>query len=161
VLMLKACYSRLSLFEVCVRSTSGRGSQKVLHLGSQLYMPVDNSTHFSPNLISKILSELVDPLRILRPRPEEEVLLKATIILNPDIQGLTPHASSQISHLRESIQELLFYFLKGLDSAQHPVLRFGRLLLMISTISVWSLLLEIDIHGALSLRARIKCWTNC
>uniref|UniRef100_A0A915PJ45 NR LBD domain-containing protein n=1 Tax=Setaria digitata TaxID=48799 RepID=A0A915PJ45_9BILA len=92
--------------------------------------------HLSNGLVDRILDELVLPFRMLKLSDEEVVLMKAIVMLNPQLKGLSRYAATQISDLRDRIQETLYQVVRETRPTVVPSSRFGNLLLHFSSIMV-------------------------
>ncbi|OZC10256.1 Ligand-binding domain of nuclear hormone receptor [Onchocerca flexuosa] len=144
VALLKSCYSPLTIFNFSTRTAQNTDNPNLLYLCSFSYMPrklpleCTQTNQLSNDLIDRILNELVAPLRKLKLEEEEVVLLKAIIVLNPNLKGLSVIAQQVVSDFRDRIQEALFQVIKELNSIYTATARFGNLLLLLPTIMTLS-----------------------
>uniref|UniRef100_A0A8R1TTW3 Nuclear hormone receptor family member nhr-31 n=1 Tax=Onchocerca volvulus TaxID=6282 RepID=A0A8R1TTW3_ONCVO len=144
VALVKSCYSPLTIFNFSTRTVQNTDNPNLLYLYSFSHMPrklpleFPQTNQLSDDLIDRILNELVAPLRKLKLEEEEVVLLKAIIVLNPSVKGLSVAAQQVVSDFRDRIQEVLFQVIKELNSTYTATARFGNLLLLLPTIMTLS-----------------------
>ncbi|CAJ0959207.1 unnamed protein product, partial [Mesorhabditis belari] len=88
---------------------------------------------FATEVVRRLISEVVAPLRRLEPSDAEFVLLKAIIALNPDATGICNAASSSLREKRDDLQNLLLKTIKKSRPKNNtqPGSHFGNLLLLI------------------------------
>ncbi|GMR46696.1 hypothetical protein PMAYCL1PPCAC_16891, partial [Pristionchus mayeri] len=140
VTLVKQCYSPLTIFNFSVRTAQNTLDKDILCLAGRYYVPrilppeFNEQNQLSNNLIDRCLHELVGPLRKLNLREEEIVPLKAIIILDPNVKGLSPVTAKQIEILREKVQDLLFQ-VAGQTQGQSASARFGNLLMLLPTVA--------------------------
>ncbi|VDN45831.1 unnamed protein product [Gongylonema pulchrum] len=92
--------------------------------------------HQFSGIVDRTIDELVEPLRALKLTDEEAALLKAVIVLNPNLKGLSFDATIQIGELRDRVQETLYQVARETHPAVAPASRFGNLLLLFPSITV-------------------------
>ncbi|CAG9531669.1 unnamed protein product [Cercopithifilaria johnstoni] len=144
VALVKSCYSSLTIFNFSTRTAQNANNPDILCLCSFSYVPrklplkFTRTNQLSDDLVNRTLNELVVPLRKLKLKEEEAVLLKAVIILNPNAKGLSVSAQQVVSDLRDRVQEVLFEVIKELYPTYTATARFGNLLLLLPTIMTLS-----------------------
>ncbi|VDO61753.1 unnamed protein product [Haemonchus placei] len=90
--------------------------------------------HFANRLAERSIDELISPFRRMNIKEEEAALLKAIIIANPYIQGLSSEASEAIADLRDRLQETLYHVVRETHPKEVASARFGNLLLFIPSV---------------------------
>ena len=68
----------------------------------------------------------------------EYVILKAIIALDCHATHLSQETSNMLMVARESVQNALYLYLQGQYSSMQAITRFGRLLMLVSQVSVSS-----------------------
>ncbi|VDM60618.1 unnamed protein product [Angiostrongylus costaricensis] len=90
--------------------------------------------HFANRLAERAIDELISPFRRINIKDEEAALLKAIIIANPYIKGLTSEAGEAIADLRDRVQETLYHVVREMHPKDIASSRFGNLLLFIPSV---------------------------
>jgi len=83
------------------------------------------------SLISRIMDELMAPLRRMNVEQAEFVTLKALLLLQPDISGLTVMSRDRIRDSRDSFMRALFGYLCSRSNAADASVRQGSLLMLV------------------------------
>ncbi|WKX95944.1 hypothetical protein Q1695_012416 [Nippostrongylus brasiliensis] len=90
--------------------------------------------HFGNRLAERSIDELISPFRRMNIKDEEAALMKAIVIANPYIKGLSSEASEAIADLRDRIQETLYHVVRETHPKEVASSRFGNLLLFIPSV---------------------------
>ncbi|KIH50772.1 Ligand-binding domain of nuclear hormone receptor [Ancylostoma duodenale] len=90
--------------------------------------------HFGNRLAERSLDELISPFRRMNIKEEEAALIKAIIIANPYIKGLSAEASEAIADMRDRIQETLYHVVRETHPKEVASSRFGNLLLFLPSV---------------------------
>ncbi|KAK6732543.1 hypothetical protein RB195_016735 [Necator americanus] len=90
--------------------------------------------HFGNRLAERSLDELISPFRRMNIKEEESALIKAIILTNPYIKGLSAEASEAIADMRDRIQETLYHVVRETHPKEVASSRFGNLLLFIPSV---------------------------
>ncbi|KAK5972964.1 Nuclear hormone receptor family member nhr-14 [Trichostrongylus colubriformis] len=96
-----------------------------------------SASHASPivTVLSRILEELLSPLRRLRADQAEFSCLKALLLLNPDVVGLSSQARDMIREARDALLKALYSYLNQSFSVVDASLRVSSLLLIIPSLT--------------------------
>jgi hypothetical protein len=112
--LLKHCTSAFGLLQTLQRSMSSAH----IVLPNETYLSL--TTTYAPevsSVISRILDELLTPLRRINVERSEFACLKAFILLQPDICGLSVTTRDRIRESRDSFTRALFTHM----SSNHPI----------------------------------------
>ncbi|VDO20090.1 unnamed protein product [Haemonchus placei] len=85
-------------------------------------------------VLSRVLEELLNPLRRLRADQAEFSCLKALLLLNPDVVGLSSQARDMIRESRDALLKALYSYLNQSFSVIDASLRVSSLLLIIPSL---------------------------
>ncbi|CAJ0962407.1 unnamed protein product, partial [Mesorhabditis belari] len=133
VLILKACSGSFALLGTVQRSIS------VPHL----ILPNDQVLSVSPMLpselvaaLTRILDELLTPLRRLHIEQAEFCCLKALLLLNPDVSGVSMETKGKLRDARDGLLRAFFTYLSQTHSAVDASLRVSSLLMVIPSLQL-------------------------
>lgn len=79
--------------------------------------------------VSRLLDELLTPLRRMNVEKAELSALKALILLNPDITGISAPSRDKLREARDGVLRALFIYLCHIKSAADASVRLSNLLL--------------------------------
>uniref|UniRef100_A0A914X2C1 Uncharacterized protein n=1 Tax=Plectus sambesii TaxID=2011161 RepID=A0A914X2C1_9BILA len=142
IALVKAGFSPLFMFNLAAYTAQKDSGNEILCLSCGSYVPrvlppqFTETNHLANNLIGRMIDELVVPIRKMNLSEQEIVAVKAIIMLNPEVKGISPSTSKAIAQLRDRAQETLFHVVSGLHPNISPSSRFGNLLLLLPTLSV-------------------------
>ncbi|KAJ1361239.1 hypothetical protein KIN20_020441 [Parelaphostrongylus tenuis] len=137
----KHCFTPLMVFNFSVstaKSTKQPDIVCVCHSGylkQDICMQWNEPYHFANRLAERSIDELISPFRRINIKDEKAALLKAIIIANPYIKGLTSETSEAIVDLRDRIQETLYHVVREMHPKEVSSSRFGNLLLFIPSVA--------------------------
>ncbi|KJH51404.1 zinc finger, C4 type [Dictyocaulus viviparus] len=140
VLTVKHCFAPLMVFNFSVITAKNTKQSDIVCVCNFGYVKRDVSLrwnepyHFANRLAEKAIDELVDPFRRMNIKDEEAALLKAILIANPYIKGLTAEAGEAIADMRDRIQEALYHVVREMHPKEVASSRFGNLLLFIPSV---------------------------
>ncbi|CAJ0569877.1 unnamed protein product, partial [Mesorhabditis spiculigera] len=133
VALLKETAGPFSLLQTIQRSIA------VPHL----VLPNDQILSVSPlhpadllQALTKILDEVLSPLRRLHIEQAEFCCLKALMLLNPDVSGISLETKSRLRDGRDTVVRTLFTYLSQTQSPVDANLRISSLLMVIPSIQV-------------------------
>ncbi|VDK66713.1 unnamed protein product [Onchocerca ochengi] len=131
VLLLKHCSPAFSLLHTVQRSLSS----------THIVLPNDTVLTLTPfhypdlvAVISRILDELLTPLRRINVEKAEMSALKALVLLHPDVTGLTITSREKLREARDGVLRALFTYLKQILSPDDISVRLSNLLLIIPSL---------------------------
>ncbi|VDO26980.1 unnamed protein product [Onchocerca flexuosa] len=131
VLLLKHCSPAFSLLHTVQRSLSS----------THIVLPNDTVLTLTPfhypdlvAVISRILDELLTPLRRINVEKAEMSALKALVLLHPDVTGLTITSREKLREARDGVLRALFTYLKQILSPDDTSVRLSNLLLIIPSL---------------------------
>ncbi|KAI6223032.1 Nuclear hormone receptor family member nhr-5 [Aphelenchoides fujianensis] len=137
IMLVKSCFGPLMLFKNAARTALVTKDENILCVCNFAYVPRDmtkafnDAYHLDNGLVSRMLDELVSPMRKIAITEEELVCLSAIIVLNPMARDISAEGAEKISALRNRVQDTLFQYLKESHPEATPVQRFGTLLLYV------------------------------
>lgn len=113
-------------------------------LPNDSYLSLSNMYHADISaVISRILDELLSPLRRLGVECSEFACLKALVLLQPDVSGLSVTSRDRIRESRDSFLRALFTYLNQSRSAPDASVRQSNLLMIVpSLFSIGQVVLE-------------------
>lgn len=131
VLLLKHCSAAFSLLHTIQRSLCS----------THIVLPNDTfltlaSLH-NPDLVSavsRILDELLAPLRRINVEKAEVSALKALVLLHPDVMGLTITSREKLREARDGVLRALFTYLSQMLVPGDTSVRLSNLLLVIPSL---------------------------
>lgn len=85
-------------------------------------------------IVSRILDELLTPLRRINVEKAEIAALKALVLLHPDITSLTIVSREKLREARDGVLRALFTYIKQLLSPGDTSVRLSNLLLIIPSL---------------------------
>ncbi|KAK6113316.1 Zinc finger C4 type (two domains) family protein [Brugia pahangi] len=131
VLLLKHCSPAFSLLHTVQRSLSS----------THIVLPNDTVLTLTPfhypdlvAIVSRILDELLTPLRRINVEKAEVSALKALVLLHPDVTGLTIVSREKLREARDGVLRALFTYLKQILSPGDTSVRLSNLLLIIPSL---------------------------
>uniref|UniRef100_A0A0R3RIA5 NR LBD domain-containing protein n=1 Tax=Elaeophora elaphi TaxID=1147741 RepID=A0A0R3RIA5_9BILA len=131
VLLLKHCSQAFSLLHTVQRSLSS----------THIVLPNDTLLTLTPfhypdlvAIVSRILDELLTPLRRMNIEKAEISALKALVLLHPDVTGLTIASREKLREARDGVLRALFTYLKQILSPGDTSVRLSNLLLIIPSL---------------------------
>lgn len=138
IALLRTCCSALILLELGVHGVGRPETQ--IPLCNNTFL----QTHALPPANSFISWKTLQSLskwshRELKPlclKPNEIVLLKALVVLNPDAAGLSPEGETAVRLLRQRVHSALFQLSAETMDAVHAASRFATILLLLSQLSL-------------------------
>ncbi|KAE9420360.1 hypothetical protein Angca_004910, partial [Angiostrongylus cantonensis] len=142
VATVKHCFTPLMVFNFSVITAKNTKQPDIVcvcnsgHLKQDICMRWNEPYHFANRLAERAIDELISPFRRINIRDEEAALLKAIIIANPYIKGLTSEAGEAIADLRDRIQETLYHVVREMHPKDIASSRFGNLLLFIPSVMI-------------------------
>ncbi|CAO4386645.1 unnamed protein product [Caenorhabditis nigoni] len=93
--------------------------------------------------LTRIIDELLTPLRRLRTDHAEFSCLKALLLLNPDVVGISNSTRDKIRDARDQLLKALFAYMSNTQNSIEASLRVSSLLMIVpSLISVSSMIME-------------------
>ncbi|ULT84028.1 hypothetical protein L3Y34_012982 [Caenorhabditis briggsae] len=93
--------------------------------------------------LTRIIDELLTPLRRLRTDHAEFSCLKALLLLNPDVVGISSSTRDKIRDARDQLLKALFAYMSNTQNSIEASLRVSSLLMIVpSLISVSSMIME-------------------
>ncbi|CAI4232872.1 unnamed protein product [Auanema sp. JU1783] len=138
--MVRHAYAPLMVFNFSSNTARNCKKNDLIYLCSHGYVPRDccqkwtEPFHFANNLAPQALDDLIIPLRKMNMKEEEAALLKAIIILNPNLKCLSLEASEAIADMRDRVQETLYYVVRETHPKEVASSRFGNLLLFVPNV---------------------------
>ncbi|CAG9536830.1 unnamed protein product [Cercopithifilaria johnstoni] len=131
VLLLKHCSQAFSLLHTVQRSLSS----------THIVLPNDTLLTLTPfhypdlvAIVSRIMDELLTPLRRINVEKAEVSALKALVLLHPDITGLTITSREKLREARDGVLRALFTYIKQILSPGDTSVRLSNLLLIIPSL---------------------------
>uniref|UniRef100_A0AAF5PM76 Nuclear hormone receptor family member nhr-14 n=2 Tax=Wuchereria bancrofti TaxID=6293 RepID=A0AAF5PM76_WUCBA len=131
VLLLKHCSPAFSLLHTVQRSLPS----------THIVLPNDTVLTLTPfhypdlvAIVSRILDELLTPLRRINVEKAEVSALKALVLLHPDVTGLTIVSREKLREARDGVLRALFTYLKQILSPGDTSVRLSNLLLIIPSL---------------------------
>ncbi|KAH7729146.1 Nuclear hormone receptor family member nhr-14 [Aphelenchoides avenae] len=138
--LLKHCSAAFSLLNTMQRSMAS--AHIVLPNDAYLSLSSMYSADIS-GVVSRILDELLSPLRRLGVECSEFACLKALVLLQPDVSGLSVTSRDRIRESRDSFLRALFTYLHQSRSAPDASVRQSNLLMIVpSLFSIGQTVLE-------------------
>lgn len=128
VLLLKHCSSAFSLLHTVQRSLCSTH----LILPNDTLLPIA-SVHSSNlvSIVSRIIDELLLPLRRINVEKAELSTLKALVLLHPDVMGLNATSREKLREARDGVLRALFTYLSQILTHGDTSVRLSNLLLVI------------------------------
>ena len=129
--LLKHCTSAFGLLQTLQRSMSSAH----IVLPNETYLSL--TTTYSPEvstIISRILDELLTPLRRINVERSEFACLKAFILLQPDICGLSVTTRERIRESRDSFTRALFTHMSHTHSVSDAAVRLSSLQMILPSL---------------------------
>lgn len=159
LLMIKSSYAPLAIFSFSAFTSKNTTDTNLVCLCNYGCVPrdvdilYDDPYHLTNKIIQRSLDELVEPFRIFNFTDEEIILMKAIIVLNPHIKGLTPETAEVIADFRDRVHETLYHIIQETHPRTVASSRFGNMLLFIPTVLMlgnvmYDNLKMIEVHGA-------------
>lgn len=131
ILLLKHCSPAFSLLHTIQRSLSS----------THIVLPNDTILALTPfhypefvSAVSRILDELLTPLRRINAEKAELSALKALVLLHPDVMGLTVTSREKLREARDGILRALFIYLSQMLAFGDASVRLSNLLLIIPSL---------------------------
>uniref|UniRef100_A0A915PJL3 Nuclear hormone receptor family member nhr-14 n=1 Tax=Setaria digitata TaxID=48799 RepID=A0A915PJL3_9BILA len=131
VLLLKHCSPAFSLLYTVQRSLSS----------THIVLPNDTVLALTPfhypdliATVSRILDELLTPLRRINVEKAEISALKALVLLHPDVTGLSITSREKLREARDGVLRALFTYLKQILAPGDTSVRLSNLLLVIPSL---------------------------
>lgn len=128
---MKHCSSAFSLLHTVQRSLSS----------THIVLPNDTILTLTPfhypdlvAIVSRILDELLTPLRRINVEKAEVSALKALVLLHPDVTGLTITSREKLREARDGVLRALFTYFKQILSPGDTSVRLSNLLLIIPSL---------------------------
>ncbi|XGW12240.1 hypothetical protein V3C99_013158 [Haemonchus contortus] len=140
VATVKHCFAPLMVFGYSVVTAKNTKQPDIVcvcnfgHVKRDCCLRWTEPYHFANRLAERSIDELISPFRRMNIKEEEAALLKAIIIANPYIQGLSSEASEAIADLRDRLQETLYHVVRETHPKEVASARFGNLLLFIPSV---------------------------
>ncbi|EYB84513.1 hypothetical protein Y032_0315g2276 [Ancylostoma ceylanicum] len=140
VATVKHCFAPLMVFCYSVVTAKSTKQQDIVSLCNFGHVKRDCGVlwnepyHFGNRLAERSLDELISPFRRMNIKEEEAALIKAIIIANPYIKGLSAEASEAIADMRDRIQETLYHVVRETHPKEVASSRFGNLLLFLPSV---------------------------
>ncbi|KHJ97371.1 zinc finger, C4 type [Oesophagostomum dentatum] len=140
IVTVKHCFAPLMVFCFSVITAKNTNKHDIVTLCNYGYVRRDCDVrwnepyHFGNRLAERALDELISPFRRMNIKEEEAALMKAIIIANPYIKGLSVEASETIADMRDRIQETLYHVVRETHPKEVASSRFGNLLLFIPSV---------------------------
>jgi hypothetical protein len=139
VALLRNSYGPLTIFEVTVGTVKATNDSSLLCLPTGITVSKNeelvSNSFMSQKLVMNILDTLRKMLVELHLSQEEEVMLKAIIVLNSEISELSTEAKRVIGEFRDRVHNCLYQCCAEADSA-HAAMRFAKLLHVIPKITL-------------------------
>uniref|UniRef100_A0A0N5C8Y0 Nuclear receptor domain-containing protein n=1 Tax=Strongyloides papillosus TaxID=174720 RepID=A0A0N5C8Y0_STREA len=159
LLMIKSSYAPLAIFSFSAFTSRTTKDANLVCLCNYGCVPrdvdilYDDPYHLANKIIQRSLDELVEPFRSFNFTDEEIILMKAIIVLNPHIKGLTTETAEVIADFRDRVHETLYHIIQETHPRTVASSRFGNMLLFIPTVLLlgnvmYDNLKMIEIHGA-------------
>ncbi|VDM37070.1 unnamed protein product [Toxocara canis] len=128
VLLLKHCSAAFSLLHTVQRSLC---SPHIV-LPDDTYLSL-TSLHSSDlvSAISRILDELLSPLRRINVEKAELAALKSLMLLHPDVTGLSASSRDKLREARDGVLRALFNYLCQIFSPADASVRLSNLLMIV------------------------------
>lgn len=136
---MRQCYAPLTIFDIIIGTLSATKDENLLCLPTGITLSrneelVQNS-FMSQKLISNIMNTLCRTIDSIEMTETEVCLLKAVILLNQEVPGLTSQTALAIGRLRDKLHGTLYQ-----NCAQTPAesstIRFARLLHILPKLTV-------------------------
>ncbi|KAL3990902.1 Zinc finger C4 type (two domains) family protein [Acanthocheilonema viteae] len=131
VLLLKHCSQAFSLLHTVQRSLSS----------THIVLPNDTLLTLTPfhypdlvAIVSRIMDELLTPLRRINVEKAEISALKALVLLHPDVTGLTISSREKLREARDGVLRALFTYIKQILPSGDTSVRLSNLLLIIPSL---------------------------
>ncbi|KAK5971263.1 Ligand-binding domain of nuclear hormone receptor, partial [Trichostrongylus colubriformis] len=140
VATVKHCFAPLMVFAFSVVTAKNTKQPDIVcvcnfgHVKRDCCLRWTEPYHFANRLAERSIDELISPFRRMNIKEEEAALMKAIIIANPYIQGLSSEASEAIADLRDRLQETLYHVVRETHPKEVASSRFGNLLLFIPSV---------------------------
>uniref|UniRef100_A0A0K0F2I5 Protein ultraspiracle (inferred by orthology to a D. melanogaster protein) n=1 Tax=Strongyloides venezuelensis TaxID=75913 RepID=A0A0K0F2I5_STRVS len=159
LLMIKSSYAPLAIFSFSAFTSRSTKDTNLVCLCNYGCVPrdvdilYDDPYHLANKIIQRSLDELVEPFRSFNFTDEEIILMKAIIVLNPHIKGLTTETAEVIADFRDRVHETLYHIIQETHPRTVTSSRFGNMLLFVPTVLLlgnvmYDNLKMIEIHGA-------------
>uniref|UniRef100_A0A0M3IEI8 Nuclear receptor domain-containing protein n=1 Tax=Ascaris lumbricoides TaxID=6252 RepID=A0A0M3IEI8_ASCLU len=128
VLLLKHCSTAFSLLHTVQRSLC---SPHIV-LPNDTYLSL-TSLHSSDlvSAISRILDELLSPLRRINVEKAELASLKSLVLLHPDVTGLSANSRDKLREARDGLLRALFNYLSQIFAPADASVRLSNLLMIV------------------------------
>ncbi|VDN60089.1 unnamed protein product [Dracunculus medinensis] len=142
IALIRNGFAPLMIFSFAAATAKTTKEKDIICLCSSGYVPrnvhsiFNKPYHLANRIIERTIDELTQPFRNLNFTEEEIVLMKAIIILNPHVKGLSSDATDQVADLRDRIQEVLYHVVRETHPKEVASSRFGNLLLFLPTIMI-------------------------
>ncbi|KAJ1361251.1 hypothetical protein KIN20_020457 [Parelaphostrongylus tenuis] len=152
VATVKHCFTPLMVVNFSVSTAKSTKQPDIVCVCNSGYLKQDiciqwnEPYHFANRLAERSIDELISPFRLINIKDEEAALLKAIIIANPYIKGLTSEAGEAIADLRDRIQETLYHVVREMHPKEVSSSRFGNLLLFIPSVTMLGTLACENLH---------------
>uniref|UniRef100_A0A0N4ZC50 Nuclear receptor domain-containing protein n=1 Tax=Parastrongyloides trichosuri TaxID=131310 RepID=A0A0N4ZC50_PARTI len=159
LLMIKSTYAPLAIFSFSAFTSKKTTDTNLICLCNYGCVPrdvdvlYDDPYHLANKIIQRSLDELVEPFRSFNFTEEEIILMKAIIVLNPHIKGLTSETAEVIADFRDRVHETLYHIIQETHPKTVASSRFGNMLLFVPTVLMLGNVMVdnlkmIEMHGA-------------
>uniref|UniRef100_A0A914WHW2 Uncharacterized protein n=1 Tax=Plectus sambesii TaxID=2011161 RepID=A0A914WHW2_9BILA len=129
VLLLKHTSAAFGLLYIAQRSLTSAA----ISLPNDTYLPINPSIHFPDltNVTSRIVDELISPLRRINIEEAEIAALKALVLLSPDVAGLSASTKDCLREARDGLLRALFSYLSQILQPVDASVRLSNLLMVV------------------------------
>uniref|UniRef100_A0A915CKD6 NR LBD domain-containing protein n=2 Tax=Parascaris univalens TaxID=6257 RepID=A0A915CKD6_PARUN len=129
VTILQNCFSQQIIFTLSAKTAMNSTTSDIFCIYDCMGNRSDKSKR---DLVDRIVTEFVSPLRRLTPSDAELVIFRAIVTMNPDMLGLNATVKKILADSRDIFQELLFKSLKKSRSkVTFSSAQFGNYLLLL------------------------------
>uniref|UniRef100_A0AC35U841 Nuclear receptor domain-containing protein n=1 Tax=Rhabditophanes sp. KR3021 TaxID=114890 RepID=A0AC35U841_9BILA len=150
--LIKSAYAPLSIFSFSVATAKKASDKNILCMCNFGYVPrlseysYEEPYYLANKIVERAIDELVEPFRNFNLADEESTLMKAIIVLNHQVRGLSHESAEMIADLRDRVQEALFHTVKAIHPEGVASSRFGNLLLFLPTIVMLGNVMNKNLH---------------
>ncbi|KAI6187084.1 Protein ultraspiracle [Aphelenchoides besseyi] len=130
VKILTGTYAPLTVFEMCFGTTKATKDANLLCLPTSITLSrnenIPQNGFLSQKLVNNMVSTLTRTIENLELTETEVLLLKAIIMLNQEVHGLTSTTANAVAKLRDRLHGALYQ--NCMSSDESPTIRFAKLL---------------------------------